>query len=80
MSEQVSSIPAPQTPRPKPRFIFLDSSSVIDIYNSFAKRGFALLLSSQAEFPYQQEKTFLSRVDLTKNTCITLNNGKQKTT
>jgi hypothetical protein len=64
--EQVSTIEAPQTPKPKPRFIFSDSSSVIDTYNSYAKEGFAHLMSSQAEFPYLQEKKFLSRVDLKK--------------
>jgi hypothetical protein len=37
----VSSIPAPQAPRAKPRFIFSDSSGVIDAYESFAKEGFA---------------------------------------
>jgi hypothetical protein len=62
----VSSIPAPQTPRPKPKFIFTDSSSVISTYDSFAKEGFAHLMSTQAEFPYLQEKKFLSRVDLEK--------------
>jgi hypothetical protein len=62
----VSSIPAPQTPKPKPRFIFSDSSSVIDTYESYAKEGFAHLMSTQAEFPYLQEKKFLSKVDLTK--------------
>lgn len=62
----VSSIPAPQTPRPKPRFIFTDKSSVIDTYESYAKEGFAHLMSNQAEFPYQFEKQFLSKVDLTK--------------
>ncbi len=66
MSDQISSIPAPQTPKPKPRFIFSDASSVIDTYNSFAKEGFAHLTSIQAEFPYEQEKRFLSKVDLSK--------------
>jgi hypothetical protein len=66
MSDQVSSIPAPQTPKPKPRFIFSDSSRVIDTYESYAKEGFAHLVSTQAEFPYLQEKKFLSKVDLTK--------------
>jgi hypothetical protein len=66
MSDQVSSIPAPQTPRAKPRFIFSDSSSVIDTYEAYAKEGFAHLMSTQAEFPYLQEKKFLSKVDLTK--------------
>jgi hypothetical protein len=70
MSE--SSIPAPQTPRPKPRFIFSDKSSVIDTYESFGKEGFADLLTdyanisaNHARFPYD-EKQFLSQVDLTK--------------
>ena len=62
----VSSIPAPQSPRPKPRFIFADSSSVISTYESFAKEGFSHLLTNQAEFPYKFEKQFLSKVDLTK--------------
>ena len=66
MSDQVSSIPAPQTPKPKPRFIFSESSSVIDTYNSYAKEGFAHYMSTQAEFPYLQEKKFLSKVDLSK--------------
>jgi hypothetical protein len=39
---------------------------VIDTYNSYAKEGFAHLMSTQAEFPYLQEKKFLSRVDLEK--------------
>jgi len=63
----VSTIPAPQqTPRPKPRFIFLEKSSVIDAYESFGKEGFSHLITSQAEFPYDFEKQFLSKVDLTK--------------
>jgi hypothetical protein len=62
----VSSIPAPQTPRAKPRFIFSEKSSVIDTYESYAKEGFAHLMSSHAEFPYNFEKQFLSKVDLTK--------------
>ena len=65
-SDQVSTIPAPQTPKSKPRFLFSDSSSVISTYESFAKEGFAHLMSTQAEFPYLQEKTFLSKVDLSK--------------
>ena len=40
--------------------------SVIDTYESYAKEGFAHLMSNQAEFPYQFEKQFLSKVDLTK--------------
>ena len=67
MSEKVSTIPVSQTPKPKPRFILTDSSSsVISTYESFAKEGFAHLMSSQAEFPYLQEKKFLSKVDLIK--------------
>lgn len=69
----VSSIPAPQTPKPKPRFIFSDSSSVIDAYESFGKEGFAHILddhgdtsANHARFPYEQEKKFLSKVDLSK--------------
>jgi hypothetical protein len=70
----VSSIPAPQTTRPKPRFIFSEKSSVIDTYESFGKEGFADLLTDfanvsahHARFPYEQEKLFLSRVDLSKS-------------
>ncbi len=66
MVEQVSTIQAPQTPRPKPRFIFSDSSTVIDTYESFEKEGFAHLMTNQAEFQYKFEKQFLSSVDLTK--------------
>jgi hypothetical protein len=62
----VLSIPVPQTPRPKPRFIFAERSSVIDTYESFAKEGFAHLITNQAEFPYQFEKRFLSKVDVAK--------------
>jgi hypothetical protein len=69
----VSSIPAPQTPKPKPRFIFSEKSSVIDTYESFAKEGFAHILTDHgdlsahhARFPYGQQKKFLSAVDLTK--------------
>ena len=70
----VSSIPAPQTPRAKPRFIFSEKSSVIDTYNSYGKEGFADQLSQgyvnnsteHAKRPYEQEKRFLSAVDLTK--------------
>ena len=69
----VSSIPAPQAPRPKPRFIFSDSSSVISTYNSFGQEGFSHILTdhgdtsaNHARFPYEQEKQFLSKVDLSK--------------
>ena len=69
----VSSIIPPQTPKPKPRFIFSDKSSVIDTYESFAKEGFAHVLddhgdtsANHARFPYEQEKKFLSQVDLSK--------------
>ena len=70
----VSSIPAPQADKPKPRFIFAEKSSVIDTYESFQKEGFADLLTSgfhdisthHAKMPYEQEKRFLSAVDLTK--------------
>lgn len=61
MSE--STISAPQKPRPKPQFIFADKSSVIDTYQSFAKNGFAHLMSQQAEFPYEQKNKFLSSVE-----------------
>ncbi len=65
----VSTIPAPQTPRPKPRLIFIDKSSVIDSYESYVKNGFAdLLPQSPAERRYEQEKIFLSAIDLTKST------------
>ena len=70
----ISSIPAPQEDKPKPRFIFLEKSSVVDTYESFQKEGFADLLTSgfhdlstfHAKLPYEQEKRFLSAVDLTK--------------
>ena len=62
----VSSIAAPHTPRPKPRFIFSDQSSVIDTYESYAKDGFIHSMTNQANFPYEFEKQFLSKVDLTK--------------
>jgi hypothetical protein len=60
----VSTITPPQTPRPKPRFIFAEKSNVIDTYESFAKEGFAHLLTHQADFPYQFEMGFLSQVDV----------------
>ena len=70
----VSSIPAPQTPRPKPRFIFSEKSSLIDTYESFGKEGFAHVLTdhgdtsaNHARLPYEREKLFLSRVDLSKS-------------
>ena len=62
----VSTITPPQTPRPKPRFIFSEKSSVKDTYESFAIEGFAHLLTHQAEFPYQFEMQFLSQVDVAK--------------
>ena len=62
----VSSIPAPQPEKQSPKFIFLEKSSTIDSYESFAKEGFADLITNQAEFPFQQEKDFLNRVDLSK--------------
>jgi hypothetical protein len=69
----VSSIPAPQTPKAKPRFIFSEKSSVIDTYESFGKEGFADILTdyanisaNHARFPYEQHKKFLSKVDLSK--------------
>jgi hypothetical protein len=69
----VSTITPPQTPKAKPRFIFSEKSSVIDTYESFAKEGFADILTdyantsaNHARFPYEQHKTFLSKVDLTK--------------
>ena len=73
----VSSIPAPQTPKPKPRFIFSDKSSVIDTYESFGKEGFAHILTdhgdtsaNHARNPYEQEKKFLSQVDLSKGNIL----------
>jgi len=74
MSNSVSSIPAPQADKPKPKFIFLEKSSVIDTYNSFGKEGFTYLLpegfhdqsTQHAIFLYEQQKKFLSAVDLTK--------------
>jgi hypothetical protein len=71
----VSSIPAPQVVnnKPIPKFIFLEKSSVIDTYESFAKEGFADLLegyvemsANHARVPYEREKDFLNRVDITK--------------
>jgi hypothetical protein len=70
----VSSIPVQGEEKPKPRFIFLEKSSVIDAYESYGKEGFSHLLSGgfvnnsteQAKRPYEQEKRFLSAVDLTK--------------
>jgi hypothetical protein len=68
MSNQISDIPADQTPRAKPRLIFSDKSSVIDTYESYAKNGFTHLLpQSPAELRYKQEKRFLSAIDLTKS-------------
>jgi hypothetical protein len=74
MSNSISSIPAPQEDKPKPKFIFLEKSSVVDTYESFQKEGFEDLLTSgfhdlsthHAKLPYEQEKRFLSAVDLTK--------------
>jgi hypothetical protein len=65
MSE--STIPAPQRPKPVPRFIYVDKSSVNDTYSSYAKNGFAHLITNQAEFPYNQKNLFLSSVDLGKS-------------
>ena len=62
----VSTIPAPQPEKQSPKFIFLEKSSTIDSYESFAKEGFADLITNQVEFPYNQEKDFLNRVDLSK--------------
>jgi hypothetical protein len=63
-----SSIQAPQTPRPAPRLIFSDKSSVMDSYESYSKNGFTHLLpQSPAERRYEQEKRFLSAIDLTKS-------------
>jgi hypothetical protein len=69
----VSSIPAPQTPKAKPRFIFSEKSSVIDTYESFGKEGFGDIITDyanisahHARFPYEQQKKFLSKVDLSK--------------
>ena len=67
----ISIIPAPQADKPKPRFIFLEKSSVVDPYESFQKEGFADLLTSgfhdlsthHAKIPHEQEKRFLSAVD-----------------
>jgi hypothetical protein len=74
----ISSIPAPQADKPKPRFIFLEKSSVIDTYESYGKEGFAHLLSEgfvnnsteQAKRPYEQEMRFLSEVDLSRGTIL----------
>ena len=40
--------------------------SIIDTYESYAKDGFIHLMTNQANFPYEFEKQFLSKVDLTK--------------
>jgi hypothetical protein len=45
---------------------YSQKSSVIDTFESYAKEGFAHLMTNQSLFPYEQEKKFLSRVDLTK--------------
>jgi hypothetical protein len=74
MSNSISSIPAPQADKHKLRFIFLEKSSVIDTYESFGKEGFGDQLTQgyvnnsteHAKRPYEQEKRFLSAVDLTK--------------
>jgi hypothetical protein len=74
MSSSISSIPAPQADKHKLRFIFLEKSSTIDTYESFGKEGFGDQLSQgyvnnsteHAKRPYEQEKRFLSAVDLTK--------------
>jgi hypothetical protein len=61
----VSSIPAPQADsKPKPRFIFSEKSSLKDTFESFAKNGFEP--TTQDEFPYQFERKFISKVDITK--------------
>ena len=70
----ISSIPVQGEEKPKPRFIFLEKSSVIDTYESFGKEGFAHLLTAgyvndsteHAKRPYESEKRFLSAVDLSK--------------
>ena len=62
----ISTITPPQTPRPKPKFIFAEKSSVISTYESSAREGFKDLITNQAEFPYQFEKQFLSKVDVAK--------------
>jgi hypothetical protein len=60
----VSSIPAPQADKPKPRFIFSEKSSLKDTFESFSKNGFEP--TTQAEFPYQFERKFISKADITK--------------
>lgn len=64
MGEQVSSISPPSKPRPVPKFIFTDKNSVIDAYNSFTKEGFER--QSKDERPYDLQKQFLSKVDVSK--------------
>jgi hypothetical protein len=68
----ISSIPVQSEDKPKPKFIFLEKSSVIDAYESYGKEGFEHLLSGgfvnnsteQAKRPYEQEKRFLSVVSV----------------
>ena len=64
----ISSIPAPQKDKPKPRFIFLERSSVVDTCESFQNEDeFADLLTSgfhdlstfHPKLPCEQEKRFL---------------------
>jgi hypothetical protein len=61
----VSSIPAPQKPKPAPRFIFADKSSVTETYESFKNNGFEP--SEPVERVCKFEKQFLSSVDLSKS-------------
>ena len=63
----------------EPRFIFSDMSSVIDTYESFGKEVFAHILEDHADisakharFPYELEKLFLSRVDLSKSQILVI--------
>ena len=70
----ISSIPVQGEEKPKPKFIFLEKSSVIDAYESYGKEGFTHLLTAgyvndsteHAKRPYESEKRFLSGVDLSK--------------
>jgi hypothetical protein len=70
----VSSIPVQGEEKPKPKFIFLEKSSVIDTYESFGKEGFAHMITEayvntateHAKRPYESQKKFVSTVDLSK--------------
>jgi hypothetical protein len=83
----VSTITPPQAERPKPRFIFTEKSSVIDTYESYSKEGFAHILqdfvnisAKHARSPYEEQKKFLSKVDLTKGPILVTVTSMVRTT